>query len=167
MPSWKHFHHFFRFCLYIRHPMEWPTGFTGWLTWSQNSKNSRTVTKNLSAWTKHLKHPKNLTNRMESYLNIHAACKWALPCQPMKYKHAILLLKQYNDQEPNGDWLAWNFHQTLPQRETKFAIMKPNKWRIGKNILANRLHQIKNLVRLKWPECDALSLQSPIQKKNI
>ena len=54
-----------------------------------------------------------------------------------------------NGHEPNVDWLALNFQQTLTQRQTQFFVIKTNKRRLGNNILANRHHAINNLINLE------------------
>ncbi len=68
----------------------------------------------------------------------------------MKYKHAILLYKIYNKDEPPKDWLALNFNQVLPRQQTNLAAIKDQNFKIENNILSNRLTTINNKIPLQW-----------------
>ena len=102
----------------------------------------------LSASAIALKLSQPVTNRMQSFINVHIECKRAQPEQMMLYKHAILLHKLYNEKFPETDWLALNFQQTTTQRQTNFNIIKHNNFKIGNNILSNRLHALNNKIAL-------------------
>jgi hypothetical protein len=68
----------------------------------------------------------------------------ANPTNLMKYKHAILLFKIYYKGETIKDWLALNFNQVLPGRQTHFAAIKDQNFKIGSNILSNRLKTLSH-----------------------
>jgi hypothetical protein len=88
--------------------------------------------------------------RMMSFETLHLLNGRACPTNLMKYKHAILLYKIYNKGEPPKDWLALNFNQVLPGRQTHFAAIKDQNFKIGNNILSNRLTTINNKIPLQW-----------------
>ena len=48
-----------------------------------------------------------------SYKNLHTLNTRATPNQFMQYKHALLLYKLFNRQEPIQEWVTLNFQQTL------------------------------------------------------
>ena len=85
---------------------------------------------------------------MESFLNIHRTMKRATPENLANFKHAVLLHKLYNNQSPNLDWVDLNFKQTFSTRLTNFNIIKSNNYKIGSNILSNRLYVLKNKIVL-------------------
>ncbi len=58
--------------------------------------------------------------------------------------------KIYNKGEPPKDWLALNFNQVLPEHQTNFAAIKVQNFKIGNNILSNRLTTINNKIPLQW-----------------
>ena len=60
------------------------------------------------------------------------------------FKHAVLLHKLFNTQSPSLEWMDLNFKQTFGQRQTKFLIINPSRFKIGNNILANRLTILNN-----------------------
>ena len=102
----------------------------------------------LSASANALKLTQNNPNYMQSFIDIHKSCKRALPEQMILYKHAILLYKLYNENLPETDWLALNFQQTTTTRQAVFFIIKNNNFKIGNNILTNRLNILNNKIPL-------------------
>jgi hypothetical protein len=102
----------------------------------------------LSASANALKLTQNNPNYMQSFVDIHKSCKRALPEQMILYKHAILLYKLYNENLPETDWLALNFQQTTTTRQAVFFILKNNNFKIGNNILTNRLNILNNKIPL-------------------
>ena len=89
-------------------------------------------------------------DRTMSFETLHLLNGRANPTNLMKYKHAILLYKIYNRGEPPKDWLALNFNQVLPRRQTHFAAIKDQNFKIGNNILSNRLIILNNKIPLQW-----------------
>ena len=66
----------------------------------------------------------------------------------LKYKHALLLHKVYNDMEMGADWLRLNFNQNFNRRVAKFISTDESRYRIGKNQLSNRLTILNNAIEL-------------------
>ena len=95
----------------------------------------------------HLKYHKK-TNPMQSFINIHKECNRATPERMSLYKHALLLYKLYNTNLPEMDWIALNFQQINATRQTTFKIVKSNNYKVGNNIITNRLHSLNNLIPL-------------------
>ena len=89
-------------------------------------------------------------DRNMSFQTLHLLNGRANPTNLMKYKHAILLYKIYNKGEPPKDWIALNFNQVLPRRQTHFAAIKDQNYKIGNNILSNRLTTLNKKIPLKW-----------------
>ena len=89
-------------------------------------------------------------DRTMSYEMLHLLNNRANPSNLMKFKHAILLYKIYNMGEPPKDWLALNFNQVLHGRQTHFAVIKDQNFKIGSNILCNRLTTLNNKIPLQW-----------------
>ena len=87
---------------------------------------------------------------MFSYNDIHTLTKRATPPQLQIYKHAILLLRLYNSIDTTSDWVRLNFQQTLTSRQTNFIILKNNNYKIGNNLICNRLSLLNNKIPLKW-----------------
>ena len=58
----------------------------------------------LSASAIALKLSQPITNRMQSFINVHIECKRAQPEQIMLYKHAILIHKLYNEKFPETNF---------------------------------------------------------------
>ena len=86
---------------------------------------------------------------MQSFVNEHSECNRALPEEMMLYKHPIMLHELQNENFPEMDWLALNYQQTTTQRQTNFNILRNNSYKVGNNILTNRLHALNN--KIEWP----------------
>ena len=80
-----------------------------------------------------------------SYKRLHTICNRATQCQVTQYKHSLLLLKSYNDQQQGTDWLSNNFDQNFDNR-TNTLFFETNRYKIGNNLLANRLKVINGVV---------------------
>ena len=101
----------------------------------------------LSACLHALKLSQKLVNPMQSFENINKECNRATPEKMSMYKHALLLYKLYTNL-PEMDWIALNFQQVNSVRGTNFSEIKTNKYRIGNNIITNRLTCINNCILL-------------------
>ena len=66
----------------------------------------------------------------------------------IKYKHAILTHKLYNQEQPKADWLDLNFNQTFTSRQTKFKTIGNNNFKVGMNLLSNRLTVVNDQIEL-------------------
>jgi exonuclease III len=102
----------------------------------------------LSASANALKLAQLQPDRMESFLNIHSNAERATPEKILLYKHAILLHKLYNLQTPPMEWVDIHFKQTFNSRQSKFNIIKSNNFKVGNNILSNRLSVLNNKIIL-------------------
>ena len=60
----------------------------------------------------------------------------------LKYKQALLLFKLYNYTEPVS--------QIITGRQDNFIIRRQNNYKIGNNILCNRLSTLNNEIPLSW-----------------
>ena len=87
---------------------------------------------------------------MISHKDIHKMNNRAMPDTFMKYKIAIQLYRLYNLTTPTHDWTVLNFDQILTSRQTKFAIAKSNKQRVGMNILTNQFFELNGLIPIMW-----------------
>jgi hypothetical protein len=85
-----------------------------------------------------------------SYENIHTLTKRATPQQLSTFKHAILLFKLYNKTMSTSDWVKFNFQQILTSRQTNFMVIQNNNYKIGNNLLCNRLTHLNNKIPLYW-----------------
>ena len=65
-----------------------------------------------------------------------------------KYKHALQLHKINNDSNMDENWIRLNFNQNFNQRLTKFITTDKSNYRIGKNLMANRLTFVNNSIEL-------------------
>ena len=68
----------------------------------------------------------------------------------MLYKHAIQLYKLFNLHEPPQDWVALNFFQFMSSRQTRFVISTNSNYKVGNNILSNRLSILNHKIDLTW-----------------
>ena len=103
----------------------------------------------LSASARALKLTQKYVNPLQSFINIHKECNRSTPEKMSLYKHALLLHKLYNSQLPEMDWIALNFQQTHSTRNANFNVTKTNNYRVGNNIITNRLHCLNNMIPLR------------------
>ena len=87
---------------------------------------------------------------MYSYNDIHTLTKRATPLQLQIYKLAIFLFNLYNSIKTTSDWVRLNFQQTLTSRQMNFIITQTNNYKIGNNLICNRLSLLNNKIPLKW-----------------
>ncbi len=85
-----------------------------------------------------------------SYVDIHTLTKRAMPQQLSTFKHAILLFKLYKNTMSTSDWVKLNFQQILTSRQTNFMVVQNNNYKIGNNLLCNRLTHLNNKISLSW-----------------
>ena len=89
-------------------------------------------------------------NYLMSYKNLHYINKRAMPEQMMRYKHAILLYKTYNETTQTKNWLTLNFQQSFNNRNNTFRVFSTNNYKVGQNLTSNRFAVINGLVNLDW-----------------
>ena len=75
-----------------------------------------------------------------SHLDLHAINKRATPAQMCIYKHAILLYKMIENRMPMSDWIDLNFQQSFNGRDLNFKFFSKNNYRVGGNIICNRMN---------------------------
>ena len=85
-----------------------------------------------------------------SYNELHTLNSRATPQMLMNYKHALMLHKIYNKNEPPQDWMSLNFEQALTSRQTYFLAIGTPNFKIGNNILSIRLKVLNNKIPLEW-----------------
>ena len=80
--------------------------------------------------------------------NLHKLHKRALPSKFCIYRHCLLLHKVFNDLIPKRDWLDLNLQMVNTSRQTNFEIQNHSVYKVGNNILSNRLTCINKKVPL-------------------
>ena len=111
----------------------------------------------LSASAKALKLCNSTCSPFQSFIDLHRSHKRATPAQFSTYKHALLLFKLYNSNETSDDWVMLNYNQILTRRQINFKLFSANNFKIGTNLLCNRLSSINDKVPISWL---ALTLES-------
>ena len=96
-----------------------------------------------------------------SFEFLHTINERATPHKFMLYKHAIELHKLFNLQQPPLDWIVLNFNQATSRRQKHFSTSNTNNFKMGNNILSNRLSILKSTINLEW-----LNLSYPLSKLN-
>ena len=89
-----------------------------------------------------------------SYDYLHTTNKRATPIQYMKYSHSILLHKLYNSSNQNQDWLDLFTNQTFNTRNGNTHFVDTSTYKIGKNIISNRLNLINDQIKYEWLNLD-------------
>ena len=89
-------------------------------------------------------------NRSMSYITLHSINLRATPSQMMIYKHAILLFKIFNNQQPPQDWMDLHFNQLISRRQVDFECYNNANFKVGNNTLSNRLSTLNKKVPLHW-----------------
>ena len=83
-----------------------------------------------------------------SYVDLHKLHKRALPNKFCLYRHCLLLYKVFNNEIPKNDWLDLNFKMINTSRQIFFEISNTAGYRVGNNILSNRLSCINKRITL-------------------
>ena len=89
-------------------------------------------------------------HRMISYNLLHYLNKRATPDQMTKYKHALLLHKTYNDESISKNWTNLFFNQQFNSRHNFVQFCNASRYKVGNNILSNRLIVLNRKVELNW-----------------
>ena len=74
-----------------------------------------------------------------SYINLHTINKRAIPSKFRLYRHSLLLYKAFNNEFLWNNWLSLNFQMINTRRQSLFEIQNCSIFRVGNNILSNRL----------------------------
>jgi hypothetical protein len=89
-----------------------------------------------------------------SYIDLHKLHKRALPSKFCIYRHCLLLHKVFNDSIPRNDWLNLNFQIITTSRQTTFEVQNRSTYKVGNNILSNRLACINKKIPLNMLNLD-------------
>ena len=81
-----------------------------------------------------------------SYIELHKINNRATPIEFCNYKHALLLYKLINTELPGLDWIDLNFQQTLGARCKSFNFFKISNFKVGGNLICNRLCSINGKI---------------------
>ena len=85
-----------------------------------------------------------------SYNSLHLLNKRATPDQFLKYKTALALHKIYNCTSMSHEWQLLFFNQNFNQRNENANFFDLSKYKIGKNLITNRLKIINNQIPFNW-----------------
>ena len=104
----------------------------------------------LSASANALRSCINLRNPFISFEAIHKHFKQPTPVQIGNYAMSLLLFGIYNAIEQTPDWLSFTTQIIMTGRQRNFDILRSNNFKIGLNILPNKLYSIRNSVSLDY-----------------
>ena len=121
----------------------------------------------LSASSKALKTCMFKPDRTISYQSLHEINHRATPNRIMIYKHALLLHKLYTGGQPLTEWVHLNFQHQFSMRQGLFIVAKTNNYKIGNNLLVNRLSILNNLMPLDWLNLSYESYKLKVKEKFI
>ena len=99
-----------------------------------------------------------------SFSQLHSIEKRALPMNFSKYRLAIQLLKIYNGNTMNEDWLDMNVQQNFNARNKMFQINDCSNLRPGKNIISNRLSVLNNMVNPDWLNLSLINFKLKVKE---
>ena len=85
-----------------------------------------------------------------SFRDLHFINNRALPSQILLYKHAITLHRLISNEIPTFEWLALHFNLILTSRDSNFKVIQGYNYKVGQNILINRLSIINGKIPLNW-----------------
>ena len=66
------------------------------------------------------------------------------------YKHALQLYKLYNSENMTDDWISLNIQQNFNGRNDKIQIYKQSNYKVGNNLMVNRLANLNNKIPYSW-----------------
>ena len=102
----------------------------------------------LSASANALKLCNNFYDPSLSYLDLHRIHKRALPNNFCLYRHSLLLYKLFNNISTTRDWLDLNFQIINTRRQVNFEVQNHSTYKVGNNILSNRLSILNKKITL-------------------
>jgi hypothetical protein len=89
-------------------------------------------------------------NIFSTHTQIHKVTGRAMPDEFTMYRHAILMYKLFNYQEPINEHLHANFQLVDNPRLTKIVFRRSQNLECGKNILLNCFVELNNLIEKEW-----------------
>ena len=102
----------------------------------------------MSASANALKLCNNFYDPTVSYLELHRINGRALPSNFCLYRHSLLLYKLCNNSSTTKDWLDLNFQIITTSRQINFEIQNRSNYKVGNNILSNRLSCLNKKITL-------------------
>ena len=118
----------------------------------------------LSASAKALKICARNNDRSISFEVLHKINSRATPNQFSKYKHALLLFNLYNSQQPPKDWVSLNLNQVLTSRQTHFETLRDQNYKIGANIISNRIATLNKQIPLTWQNLSKETFKNKVKQ---
>ena len=85
-----------------------------------------------------------------SNVDLHKLHKRALPNNFCTYRHCLLLFKLINNKITKRDWLNLNFQMLNTSRQIHFEIRNCSVYKVGNNILSNRLTCLNRKIPLDF-----------------
>ena len=85
-----------------------------------------------------------------SYKTLHSITNRAEPNNIMQYKHAITLYKVINNPVTTLNFISLFFNQNFNERNPHMNFTDNSRFKIGKNLLSNRLVIINNKIVSQW-----------------
>ena len=85
-----------------------------------------------------------------SFATLHNIHNRATPEKMIKYKMALQLHKIYNDDTMSFEWRQMFFVQNFNERNQIAKFIDLSRYKIGKNLITNRLNIINNKIPLNW-----------------
>ena len=110
------------------------------------SKNSKHLI--LSASANALKLCNQFYSPNISYIDLHTIHNRALPNKFCLYRHSLLLHKAFRNEIPPKDWIDLNFQLINTRRQMFFEIRNQARFKVGNNILSNRLSCLNKKITL-------------------
>ena len=118
--------------------------------WNISTLNSKLKQDLLSASASALKICTPSYHMMMSFYELHNINNRATPTQMSHYKLALTMFTLFNKQEPTLDWVDLNFQQIFNQRNTTLNFVNSSNYKVGQNILCNRLTCLNNKIEQNW-----------------
>jgi hypothetical protein len=84
-----------------------------------------------------------------NYKTLHIIANRAMPNMFCEYKLVHMLNRPFNHEIPRDEWTEPNFNQVLTSRQTHFRINLNNLHVVWKNALANRFHDLNDIIDQK------------------
>ena len=83
-----------------------------------------------------------------SYVDLHKKYERALPNDFCMYRHCLMLFKIFNYMIPEYDWLDLNIQMINTRRQKFFEVQNHSVYKVGNNILSNRLSCLNKKIEL-------------------
>ena len=118
--------------------------------WHLPSLSNITKKQLLSASAQPLKMCTHNYDQSISFITLHTLNNRATPDKMIKYKTSLLLHKIVNNNDMSLEWQQLFFNQNFNQRNNRANFRDLSKYRIGKNLITNRLNILNNKIPYDW-----------------